>query len=136
MGYKRKVKTVTLQFADPEFDGFECVVRSLPIAEYLRVAKLASTAEEGTESAEAMLKVFAKALVSWNLEDENDRPVPATFEGVVSQDFEFVMDVVAGWMQSMAGVDEKSDLGKGSPSGVTFPEGSIPMEPLSPSLVS
>lgn len=136
MGYKRKIKTVILEFTDPEFEGFECEVKSLPISEYLRVAELADQAEEGTKTAKEMFGVFAKALVRWNLEDENDQPVPATYDGVIAQDFDFVMSLIAGWLQSMGGVDEKSTLGKDSPSGMTFPEGSIPMEPLSPSPVS
>jgi hypothetical protein len=78
---------------------------------------------------EQLLNGFAKALVSWNLEEEDGTPVPPTLEKVREQEFIFILPVVTAWMDAIAGVS--ADLGKDSGSGVTFPEGSLPMETLS-----
>ncbi|TDC47637.1 hypothetical protein E1281_25895 [Actinomadura sp. KC345] len=132
MGYRRKAKLITLKFADPEYIGFECVVKSLPVKQFLKLAALQDSEE--VEAVEALLQMFTRALVRWNLEDDDGRPVPTTYDAVAELDFDFVMDLIDRWTAAMGGVDE--DLGKGSTSGQSFPEVSIPTELLSPSPVS
>lgn len=86
------------------------------------------------EDMEEVFGEFAKVLVSWNLEDEDGEPVPTTYEGLMSYDFQFVLAVVLGWMQAVAGVPTPLDRPSrdGGPSLVE----SLPMEPLSQSRVS
>ncbi|MGH3381368.1 MAG: hypothetical protein ACRDP6_42215 [Actinoallomurus sp.] len=141
MGYKRN-KIYKLVFADPEFEGLEVRARSVSTGKFLEIVELAKLRDrESTElSAEdmakvtGMLEVFAGALISWNLEDDDDQPVPATHEGLLSQDLDFVLDLVKAWMDAVVSVPD--DVGKGSASGVTFPEASLPMDPLSDARLS
>ena len=82
-----------------------------------------------------MFEQFAEALISWNLEDGQGQVLPCTLESVRNYpDYEFMATLANTWVEAVTGV--KDELGKGSPSGDTFPEGSIPMETLSPSLAS
>lgn len=137
MGYKRRIRTMVLKFADPEFDGFEVTVKSLPVRDYLRLASLAEEAEgdgTGATAVKAMLDLLAKAVVRWNLEDEDGKPIRPSRKALDDLELDFVMSVIASWMEAMGGVDD--GLGKDSPSGGTFPEVSIPMEVLSPSRAS
>lgn len=74
---------------------------------------------------------FAEYLISWNLERDDDTPVPATAEGVRSQDVGFVMEIVQAWLENAGEV--APPLAPPSSSGKPSLEGSLPMEPLSPS---
>jgi hypothetical protein len=135
VGFKRE-KIYNLIFDDPEFDGLEVKARSASIGTIRRVMALSSGAEDGQDTLLEMERVFAKYLVSWNLEDEADQPVPATFEGLDDQDTDLVMALITAWVSAVTGVDDASPLDDSSGSGKPSPEVSIPMEPLSPSLAS
>ena len=75
-----------------------------------------------------LFALFAGLLDSWNVTRKGE-PVPATYEGVVSQSPGFVMEVIGALSKAVAGVDPTSPPGSnaGGPS-----EASIPMTPLSP----
>lgn len=121
MGYKSKAKRITLDFdGDKEFEGLEVTTKGLSIGDYLDVAALTN---EASTDVTPLLAAFASSLISWNLEDEDDQPVPATLEGVKSQDIEFIMTIVSAWMKAAAGV--KDSVGKDSPSGETSLEASM-----------
>ncbi len=123
MGY-RKVPNILTLAEIKDYDGL--IVRMKSIS-YGKVRRLMSLGDDD-EGAEEMAAAFAEHLVSWNLEDENDEPVPATAEGVDAQDFEFVMDIIETWLDQVTGPSEK--LGKGSENGVTFPGAPVTMEAL------
>lgn len=73
---------------------------------------------------------YLNRLVSWNLEDEDDQPVPADYYGLMSQDADFAMTLVMAWMDGVLGTP--GPLGRNSNDGMP-PEGvSIPMETLPP----
>jgi hypothetical protein len=74
---------------------------------------------------------FAKYLVEWNLENDDDTPVPATVEGLQSQDLGFVMRIVQAWLEGVQAA--APPLPQPSSSGRPSLEGSLPMEPLSSS---
>jgi hypothetical protein len=138
-GYKRKRTIYRLKFEDPEMEGLVVDTTGADIAEFAVIGELAEyaadlTMENLAKAAKAMLDVkalFAEHLVAWNLEDDDDVPVPATTEGVSAQDDDFVLDLVAAWMDEVGGVSgpKEPTSNGGSPSLVA----SIPMEPLSPS---
>jgi hypothetical protein len=123
MGFKHQAKVYRLVFDDPALAGLEVRARSLSIGE-LR--------DDDT----SVLEAFAKALDSWNLEDEGGEPLPPTLETLESYpDIDFINALSAAWLNAVAGVDD--ELGKGSDSGrPSLEESAIPMEPLSPSLAS
>ncbi|WP_326646050.1 hypothetical protein OG884_15475 [Streptosporangium sp. NBC_01755] len=139
MGYKRK-KTFKLTFADGDLEGLEVRVRSISIERFLELAPLLDMTMSGgmtpedIESIREMLDMFASVLVDWNLEDEDDMPVPCTAEALMDQDLRFVTGLMSTWAEHIAGVS--APLERPSPDGEPSLEESLPMEVLSPSPVS
>jgi hypothetical protein len=77
---------------------------------------------------------FADKLISWDMQEEDGSPTPATLDGVMSlSDGEFY-GVLNEWLTAAGGVNK--NLGKDSGSGGTVRELSELMEPLSPSQAS
>jgi hypothetical protein len=133
MGFTRARKKYRLKFEDPELEGFEVVMGSLSIGEFTDLTGMVD-GQQSAEGVTALLEKFAGSIDSWNLEDEKGTPVPATFDGVKTQDLDFIMAIVVAWMDAIAGVDPTL---RASANGTgTFPEVSLPMEPLSSSPLS
>ena len=143
MGFVRN-RVYKLVFEAEEMEGLEVRAKSVPLGQVLKLTKLAGQdlrkldQETQVETIDEMLRMFAAALVSWNVEDEQAdgtrTPVPADFEGLKSQDFDFVMEIVLAWMDALMGVS--GPLEKRSPSGDRSLEASLPMEMSSESLPS
>lgn len=139
MGFTHN-RTLKLVFDDPSLEGLEVKTRSVPLKTALRLMHLSSAAEKGVGQIEEMLDVFAGALVAWNLEDDvlgddgqptgEKIPVPATREGLESQEIDFVMEIVLAWQDALMAVS--GPLGKKSSAGARSLEASMPMETLSP----
>lgn len=132
MGYRLARTVYRLTF--PEFEGLEVMVKSLSTGDLMKIMELSdrvssekSSAEEA-KSTEALLRRFTKALITWNLEDEDGDPIGVTYEDVADQELPFVKRIIEAWIEVVAGVSE--DLGKGSNSGPQFPEVSLPMASL------
>lgn len=124
-GYKRERRTYVMEFADPEFEGLEIKVRSIPIRDLKNLMTLDPESEDSKTRAEAIDKLmcaFAEALVSWNMTDENDVPVPATLEYVESEDVDFIMMCIGQWMKVISRVDDASPLDSNSQPGQPIPE--------------
>jgi len=118
MGYVRARKTYRITFDEGhDLAGLEVVARSATVATYQRLAALKDrdtnavpTVEDLAEN-DAVYRAFASVLVSWNLEEPKNpakpdgptKPVPATYEGLVAQDPEFVDTIILAWMQAIAG---------------------------------
>ncbi|WP_370665402.1 hypothetical protein [Streptomyces sp. IBSBF 2507] len=123
MGYRPKRRILALDFTGTEHDGLEASVRGLTVGEELELNEMEWTPQN-------IVKALVQRLVSWNVEDENG-PVPTTFEGVCTQDGDMVLAILNALRQANSGVSDP--LPSGSPSGGPSPEASIPMAPLSPS---
>ena len=139
MGFKRERRIYNLIFDDPEFNGLEVKVRSIPIRELRHLMSLDTEASDRIERAKAidtLMQSFAGALVSWNMEDDNGRPLPTSLEYIESEDVDFIMMIVGQWLQVIARVGDDTPLPGTSSTGSQFLEGSIQMEPLSKSLAS
>ncbi|GAA1749394.1 hypothetical protein [Nonomuraea bangladeshensis] len=135
MGYKRARKVYNLQFADPEMDGLEVRARSMPLGDLMTMADTIDNLDKATlADVDGMLATFAEVLVSWNLEDDDDRPIPATVEGLKGQDQEFVFAIVGAYVNAVSGVSDP--LPQPSPGGEPSLAASIPMETSSASLAS
>lgn len=136
MGYVPKKKTYKLKFADPDMDGLEVVMHSVPVGTMLKIDELSSSInadDPGSTSGKfrELLEIVAAALDSWNIENEDGTPLAADFDGLTALETQFVMELIASWSQAVAGVP--GPLAKSSTPGATFPEASLPMEPLSSS---
>lgn len=128
MGFKVKHPILRLTFDKPELEGLEVRARSIGLGAYLSLARMAELSDKETLDAEDMaqlggpFKILAQALVSWNLEEEDGTPIPATFEGIMSQDMGIMFDVLSGWMDAIASVSIPLDRA---------PKGTKPLEALS-----
>lgn len=141
MGYKRVPKQYKLIFDDEEMEGFEVTMRSLTIERFLELTSLVdqfgvedkdSTSAEAINGINRLFMVFSESLVSWNLEDEKDEPVPTTLEAVEQQELSFIFQIVTNWIAAMSMV--APPLPNGSKPGVnTEALASLPMEMTSPS---
>ena len=171
--YQHKPKLYTLRFED--HPGFEVVMRGLSINAFMGVARMAGKLtgaglaqlegeqlKEALGAADSLFATFARALRSWNLDDEDGRPVPAVygictesgkpklagnrckahaeqesdceFEGVIGQDLDFVLEITLAWMDAIASVDTPLPSPASSPG--TSQESSLQLASSSQSLSS
>lgn len=143
MGFKPGQVTFRLKFEDPSLNGLVVEVEPATVGTIVAFTDMASLASLSgmsiTDMDSDMLSrlsglgslfdSFAEALISWNVEDRHGNPVPATKAGVYRQGFPFLMQIIAAWTESIAGVPE--NLGEESTSGSRSEVASIPMEGLS-----
>ncbi|CAL9352075.1 hypothetical protein SUDANB1_00480 [Streptomyces sp. enrichment culture] len=127
MGYRPKRKIYTLDFTGTDYEGLEVSVRGMTVGEELEL--------DGVEmDGDLLVKTLVKRLVSWNVEDDAGQPVPATYEGVCTQDVPMVLAILNAVRTASSGVSDP--LPQSSPSGEPSEVASIPMAPLSESLAS
>lgn len=133
MGYKPKRKIYHLDFTGTDYEGLRVSIRGLNTGQYMDLFQAKEEAQAGGETND-LLTIMAGQLISWNVEDEEDMPVPATLDGIKTQDLDFNLAIVNAWTTAMAGVS--APLEQSSTGGESSLAASIPMEPLSPSLAS
>ncbi|MFF9271152.1 hypothetical protein [Streptomyces rochei] len=121
MGYRPKRRVYELDFTGTEWEGLEASVRGLTVGEELELNEMEWTPEN-------TVKALVKRLVSWNVEDD-DGPVPTTFEGVCRQDGAMVLAILNALRTVISGVPDP--LPQTSPDGEPSPAVPIPMAPLS-----
>lgn len=134
MGFQRKRKVYKLDFSGTEYDGLEVKVGGLTTGEYLELVGLSAPGNDDDETGretERMLRFFAAHLKSWNLEDEDGKPVPTSFDdGIVTNDLSMNMAIINAWTSALASVPE--DTEKKSPSILNTGDlASVPTENLS-----
>jgi hypothetical protein len=118
MGYKRPRKTYKELNFTGDLAGLHAVFRELSIDQMLRLVRLASSARGLTGDDPLDVKLeraqtlgadlfteVAKGLISWDLEDDDDTPVPVTYEGIAAQGIEFITEIVVAWIEAMSSVD-------------------------------
>src|SRR5262245_25327068 len=136
MGYKVQRTIVNILFdEDSDLYGLEVRTTAPPLGEFLELTKLAGIdfkklKPEDADKLEGPFRLFARNLISWNLEDDKG-PVPATYDGIKSQDIQLIFKLIDAWMTSVAGISVPKEQSLNG--GQQFPTVSIPMEPLSPS---
>lgn len=127
MAFQRKRKVYKLDFEGTEYDGLVVKVGGLTTGEYLDFVTVTASSDEDENQTAAMIQMLADHLKSWNLE-EDGQPVPATLEGLKSNDLQMNMAVVRAWTASMGEVPEETE--KKSVPGENLPLESIPTESL------
>jgi hypothetical protein len=108
VGFKAPARrTVMIPFAG-ELEGLVVTVRRASQSALRASAELVELSDgpDITESdARAILGLFdrfARALVSWNVEDpETGDPIPATAEGIADLDDDFVLKIIMGWLTTV-----------------------------------
>jgi hypothetical protein len=132
VGFREPDSTITVRFKPGEtYHGLEATLHSMTIDEYS--AALGWDGGEG-DSQGATLERFYKALISWNLTDSQDRPIPVS--EARSRDKRLILALNNAWVNSLTGVPESDPLPDSSTSGGTSPAPAIPMAPLSESQAS
>lgn len=131
MGF-REPSTIRLVFEEgDEYHGLEVRMRGLSIADWLKASGQDGDGDNGA----ATIKRFYKALVSWNLEDDNGQPVPV--EDAPNRDSRMIRRLNNAWIEALMGVHKADPLPESSDSGETYPElSAVPTEPLSQSQAS
>jgi hypothetical protein len=128
MGYRPPRKIYALDFTGTDYDGLAVKMRGLTVGEELEIDTLRR--EDGGEH--RFFELMTSLLVEWNVDDEHGQPVPATFEGVCTQDATMVGAILDALRTAVSGVPDP--LPQSSPSGEPSPAAlALPMEPLSPS---
>lgn len=127
MGYRRAPKIHTLDLEE-DYPGFEVRMKGLKIGRMRELLKALDDDTKTEDMIPAVSKLIASNVVSWNLEDEEGRPVEPTPEAVEDFELDMLMDVVNAWLNKINGVS--ADLGKDSPSGERFPGQPVTMEAL------
>lgn len=134
MGFKASVRAVTIQFAEGhEYHGAEARVRGMAIGEYMAATGL--DGGDGDDAASSM-KRFAERLISWNLEDDEGTPIPATEDGLQHVDQALARALQNAYVATIIGVHSADPLPQSSTSGEPSLVESIPTEALSESLAS
>lgn len=143
MGFKPARTVYTLQFADGDFEGLEVKARSAPLGQVMELITLAEGMGDGTGISDAaamaaarqLLLAFADVLISWNVENDDDTPVPATYEGMKAQELPLILRMVEAWIGAVAG-PPAAPLAQPSSGGSLSLAESLPMEQLSGSQAS
>lgn len=128
MGYKKVPVIHTLEF-DGEREGLVVRMKSLKIGDMRKIVK--AMEDDDTDTAallDVMVQHVAKGLVSWNMEDEDGSPIPATMDEVDQLDFDDLRDIMDKWLEKVSGPGP--ELGKDSNSGASFPGQPLTMEAL------
>src|ERR1700722_8872275 len=99
--YKHPPKDFLLRFTD--MPGLEIHMRSVSVGKLMDMAGLADSVKANSATAAQigeLFSLFADRLIGWNLDDEDDQPVPANLDGVRSLDMDLFMAVFEGWFEA------------------------------------
>ena len=88
--------------------------------------------EANLDEINGLYDAFGSVLVSWNYEEPEGHPVPATVESLRDLEFDLALAIIRAWLDAVAGVS--APLGEPSGDGDRSLEASLPMEVASPSL--
>jgi hypothetical protein len=107
MGFTPEPTTIKLNFKD-DLEGLQVTMRSMSVAEYnAMLTDMMATGEEFLKANQAIYDQFSERLVSWNLDDGHGVPVPATREGLDTQDTNLVSRMIAAWQGALTAVPTK-----------------------------
>jgi len=124
-GFRKEPTLYKLKFEDPELDGLEVTVKSLPLRGFLEINRMAT---DPAQQDQLFTRFAEVVLVDWNIEDEDGSPVKADIEGLLDQEISLINAIIQQWVQVMTSVPKSSNdsLSYGSSSL----EESLPMASL------
>lgn len=135
MGYTPKRRIYRLVFDDEEYDGLVVKVRSTSVGQLLEFMEFLtmdtdSPSPDDVARIHGLFEAFAEVLAEWNVETDDGQPVPATLDGVKTQDAPFILAILRVWFGAVMTVP--GPLPTASSNGAPSAAPSLPMEPLSP----
>ncbi len=139
MGYRKTTRRLKVSLEGHKVYGQDdeapiAYARGKTLKEYLRLVSVTEAEGEAAEKSGIVrqLEEFGDALIEWNLEDEDGKPIPCTRDGLFSIDNDLALALATEWMDRLGGkVDESGPLPQSSPSGEPSLVASVPMEALS-----
>jgi hypothetical protein len=138
MGYKPKKTIYKLVFEDdPDMDGLIVRAHAGTLDDVLYFDTRVPELLAGSMTDEQLVEMYERLVglvVEWNIEDDDDQPVPVSVGSFHSFEPEFCAKLLWGWVK--AGKQVSRPLETPSVSGDPSLEASIPMETLSSSLAS
>jgi hypothetical protein len=121
-----------LTFEDPELAGLEVTTRKISLEGLLEIVDMIDVVQGfdskniepvGLKMVKDLFARFAAVLSEWNVDDDDDQPVPCTIEGLLSLEAEFVLAVIEAWVRAMS--QAPPPLPGESSSGSSSPEKSL-----------
>lgn len=109
MGFRVPVKTLNLTFSDEDYAGAEVKVK---MGVTLRKVMEMSQSVDSDDPAQVVqsIKEFGDDfLISWNLEDDNDNPIPPNGESMIDLDSMFAFAMIKTWVEQVTGVNAPLD---------------------------
>jgi hypothetical protein len=136
-GYKPVRTVYKLNFSQTDHAGLEVTARGTTInglrkfihlgAELDGLDAEAMTPAELDKALPAMFEPFARVLVSWNVLDEDDKPVPATLDGLLDQEVGFVAEIIQAYVGAISQAPPPLPQNSGAGATPDPLEASIPM---------
>lgn len=128
-GYRPEETIITLEFDDADLKGLKVVTRSVRLEKFLEMMR---DSLDAARTAQLIQDFGEKALIDWNLLDpETGKPVPATFDGMKTQDTNLMVRIVRAWTASVgsapAPLDDESSSGTSTATGGNGSAPAIPM---------
>jgi hypothetical protein len=108
MGYK--VQRTGYKVAIEDRPGLELTIRPMSVDQILEFTELAESVSDldmdnpGIEEIKAFRKVlteFAELIEAWNLEEDDDTPIPATWDGFKTLGLPFAMELMQASIQAI-----------------------------------
>lgn len=127
MGHRKKIKIITIDLND-RYEGLVVRMKSPSLGKLRRLMGTINRDELDTDLIDGIITLISEHLVSWTLEDEEGRELPATADEVGDLDMVMLLDISNAWVGNVTNVD--ADLGKDSQSGEQFPGQPVTMEAL------
>lgn len=126
-----RIKTpriIELAFKGEPLDGLNVRIKSIKFGKVREIMRLMDADDKDIEVMDRLSGELADAIVSWDLMDEDERPIEPTREAIDDLEFPEVMELVNEWLDAITGPGK--ELGKGSNSGGSFPGQPLTMEAL------
>jgi hypothetical protein len=131
VGSRRNPTLYKLVFDETtDFPDFEITLRSLSIKKFKELES-----RDGESQNDLVVRTacfIAGQMVSWNREDEDGTPLPATEDSLLDEEPKLIFAIVNKWTEAIAGVpaplDDGSDSGEISPVESSLTE--LPSESL------
>lgn len=109
MGHRRKATHYKLIFDEShgeELAGLEVLTRGASFNQLFDIAKLGGVdlmnlMETGVDKIRDICESFPDRIIDWNHEDEDGRPIPATKEYFLDEEYTFTLPIVAAWVNTI-----------------------------------
>lgn len=104
-GFMRR--TFRLEFEDPSFNGLDVRARSADLRYLLRFEELMATdfaLRTNAEEYDEFCGMLSQILISWNLLDDAERPVPTDADSVSKEEWPLLKQIARAWIGAVASV--------------------------------